>query len=234
MNQIQQYDNRKTDCLASEKENFAEKTMELFIYIFAGLFSVINPLGTVPVFVGLTQDDTRKERDSIAFWTAVNTLLILIISFFAGKYVLNFFGITLNSLRIAGGLIITTSGFALLTGSFSKHKGMDKARVQEDVLKRSDISLTPLAIPMLAGPGSISLLITFNQEYASGNEICIALAAIVAVCLAAYLILKSSHYIVRLLGASGINAISRIIGFIVIAIGVEYVSSSVVAVLREI
>lgn len=208
--------------------------MELFIYIFAGLFSVINPLGTVPVFVGLTKDDTRKERDSISFWTAVNTLLILIISFFAGKYVLNFFGITLNSLRIAGGLIITTSGFALLTGSFSKHKGMDKARVQEDVRKRSDISLTPLAIPMLAGPGSISLLITFNQEYASRNEICIAIAAIVAVCAAAYLILRSSYYIVRLLGASGINAISRIIGFIVIAIGIEYVSSSVVAVLKQI
>jgi len=208
--------------------------MELFMYIFAGLFSVINPLGTVPVFVGLTKDDTRRQRDSISFWTAVNTLLILVISFFAGKYVLNFFGITINSLRIAGGLIITTSGFALLTGSFSRHKGMDKARVQEDVQKRRDISLTPLAIPMLAGPGSISLLITFNQKYSSGSEICIAIAAIVAVCLSAYLILKSSHYIVQLLGASGINAISRIIGFIVIAIGVEYVSSSVVAVLREI
>ena len=204
------------------------------MYIFAGLFSVINPLGTVPVFVGLTKDDTRRQRDSISFWTAVNTLLILVISFFAGKYVLNFFGITINSLRIAGGLIITTSGFALLTGSFSRHKGMDKARVQEDVQKRRDISLTPLAIPMLAGPGSISLLITFNQKYSSGSEICIAIAAIVAVCLSAYLILKSSHYIVQLLGASGINAISRIIGFIVIAIGVEYVSSSVVAVLREI
>jgi len=204
------------------------------MYIFAGLFSVINPLGTVPVFVGLTQDETRKERDVISFWTAVNTLVILIIAFFAGKYVLNFFGITLNSLRIAGGLIITTSGFALLTGSFSKHKGMDKARVQEDVQKRSDISLTPLAIPMLAGPGSISLLITFNQEYSGGSELLIALAAIIMVCVTAYLILKSSHYIVKLLGASGINAISRIIGFIVIAIGVEYVSSSVVSLLKSI
>jgi len=204
------------------------------MYIFAGLFSVINPLGAVPVFVGLTKDETRKERDVISFWTAVNTLIILFISFFAGKYVLSFFGITINSLRIAGGLIITTSGFALLTGSFSKHKGMDKASVQADVQQRSDISLTPLAIPMLAGPGSISLLITFNQEYSSGWKLVMAVCAIFAVCVAAYLILKSSHYIVKWLGASGINAISRIIGFIVIAIGIEYVSSSVMELLRSI
>lgn len=204
------------------------------MYIFAGLFSVINPLGTVPVFVGLTKDDPKKERDRISLWTAFNTLIILLIAFFAGKYVLSFFGITIHSLRIAGGLIIVTSGFALLTGSFTKHKGMQKARVQEDVMKRSDISLTPLAIPMLAGPGSISLLITYNQEYSSSIEIIVAILAILAVCTSAFLILKSSHYIVKLLGASGINSISRIIGFIVIAIGIEYVSSSVIALLKEI
>jgi multiple antibiotic resistance protein len=201
--------------------------MELFIYIFAGLFSVINPLGTVPVFVGLTKEDTVPERNRISFWTAANTLIILLIAFFLGKYILSFFGITINSLRIAGGLIIATSGFSLLTGSFSRHKGMNRAQVKADVAQRNDISLTPLAIPMLAGPGSISLLITLNQEYTLPTQIIIAVSAIIAVCVTAYLILKGSHYIVRFLGASGINAISRIIGFIVIAIGVEYISSSV-------
>lgn len=201
--------------------------MELFIYVFAGLFSVINPLGTVPVFVGLTKEDGLKERNRISFWTAINTLIILLISFFFGKYILSFFGITINSLRIAGGLIITTSGFSLLTGSFSKHKGMNRTQVRADIQQRNDIALTPLAIPMLAGPGSISLLITLNQEYPAVTQLLISVAAILCVCLTAYLILRGSHYIVQLLGASGINAISRIIGFIVIAIGVEYISSSV-------
>jgi multiple antibiotic resistance protein len=104
---------------------------------------------------------------------------------------------------------------------------MNRAQVQQDVMRRNDVSLTPLAIPMLAGPGSISLLITLNQQYTSMAQISISIGAIVAVCLSAYLILKGSHYIVGMLGASGINAISRIIGFIVIAIGVEYISSSV-------
>lgn len=207
--------------------------MELFVYVFAGLFSVINPLGTVPVFVGLTREDDAKERNRISFWTAVNVLIILLIAFFFGKYILSFFGITINSLRIAGGLIITTSGFSLLTGSFSRHKGMNKTQVRVDIRQRNDIALTPLAIPMLAGPGSISLLITMNQEYAGVSQQLISVAAIVAVCVAAYLILKASHYIVKLLGASGLNAISRIIGFIVIAIGVEYISSSVLALLAQ-
>lgn len=201
--------------------------MELFIFIFAGLFSVLNPLGTVPVFVGLTKDDSVKERNRISFWAAFNAMLILMIAFFFGKYILSFFGITIHSLRIAGGLIIATSGFALLTGSFSRHKGMNRVQVRADVLQRNDIALTPLAIPMLAGPGSISLLITIYQEYDAVNERLIAVGAIILVSSCIYLLLKGSHYIVRLLGASGINAISRIIGFIVIAIGVEYVSSSV-------
>lgn len=207
--------------------------MELFIYIFAALFSVINPLGTVPVFVGLTQDETVKEQARTSLWTAINTFIILIISFFSGKYILGFFGITIDSLRIAGGLIIVTSGFALLTGTFSKHKGMEKSRVKEDIQERNDIALTPLAIPMLAGPGSISLLITLNQTYTKSIEIITAILAVTAVCIVVYVMLKFAHFIVKFLGASGINAISRIIGFIVIAIGIEYISTSILSLLSS-
>lgn len=201
--------------------------MELFITIFAGLFSIINPLGTVPIFVGLTTNESKINRQRTSILTAINVCVILIISFFAGSYVLNFFGISINSLRIAGGLIIASSGFALLTGSFTKHKGMKRSSVKADLEKRSDISLTPLAIPMLAGPGSISLLITLNQLHQETNQILIILGAILCVGISVFVILRSSHFIVKGLGASGINAISRIIGFIVIAIGIEYISSAV-------
>lgn len=200
--------------------------------VFAALFSVLNPLGTVPVFVGLTKDDSKHNRDKTSLWTSVNVCVILIISFFAGKYVLNFFGITLSSLRLAGGLIIVTSGFALLTGTFTRHKGMKKASVQADLETRSEVSLTPLAIPMLAGPGSISLLINYNQTFEKQEQHIWSICAIVAVCLLIYLILRTSHFIVKALGASGINAISRIIGFIVIAIGVEYISSATQEILK--
>lgn len=208
--------------------------MELFLVAFGALFSIMNPLGTVPVFVALTQEHTIKERALTAFWTAINVLVILMLSFFAGKYILSFFGISLNALKIAGGMIITSSGFALLTGKFREHKGMKRQKVQDDIHSREGISLTPLAIPMLAGPGTISLLITYNQEFVLTNQILTIVGSILLAAVAIYIILKSAHFIVKFLGASGINALSRIIGFIVIAIGVEYIISSVVDILTNI
>lgn len=208
--------------------------MELFIYIFASLFSVINPLGAVPIFVGLTQDDSTKERQRISFWTAVNVFIIMLISFFVGQYVLAFFGISIDALRIAGGFIIVNSGFSLLNRNFSKSRGVNK-EVETDAQSRNDIALTPLAIPMLAGPGSISLLIAMYQDYQDKiqNQI-IACAAMASVAFVIFLIMRSSHYLSRILGASGIVAISRIIGFIVIAIGVQYVAGSVVNIVESI
>ncbi|MDY0090018.1 MAG: MarC family NAAT transporter [Flavobacteriaceae bacterium] len=207
--------------------------MELFMYIFAALFSVINPLGAVPIFVGLTSNDTKSERSRISLWTAINVFIILIISFFIGEYVLKFFGIGIDALRIAGGMIIVSSGFALLTGKFNKTRGVNK-KVEDDAQKRNDIALTPLAIPMLAGPGSISLLIAMYQDYNKISEKITACLAILAVAIVIFLVMRSAHYLSRILGASGIVAISRIIGFIVIAIGVQYISSSVVNIFRTI
>ncbi|WP_417266448.1 MarC family NAAT transporter [Brumimicrobium sp.] len=208
--------------------------MELFFYAFAAIISIANPLGTLPIFVGLTSDYSKKERRKTALLTSFNVLVIFLMSFYLGSYLLDFFGISLNSLRIAGGLIIVSSGFALLTGRFNKHKGMDKERVKSDIASRESISLTPLAIPMLAGPGSISLLIGLHQEYTLWNAHYLIIIAILLVCLVIWGMLSASSVIVKYLGASGINAVSRIIGFIVIAIGIEYISTAVVNVVLSI
>ncbi|UPT71343.1 MAG: MarC family NAAT transporter [Flavobacterium sp. JAD_PAG50586_2] len=208
--------------------------MEIFIFLFAALFSVLNPIGTVPIFVGLTQDYTKKERGRVALWTGFNVFLILIISFFVGQYVLQFFGITITALRIAGGIIIASSGFGLLNGKFSKNKGINK-KVQEDIENRNDIALTPLAMPMLAGPGSISLLIAYYQEHhETTNDIVFSCLAILTVSVLIYIILHSAHYLAKYLGASGIVAISRIVGFLTIAIGIQYIISSVLSIIRGI
>ncbi len=214
------------------KDRTLRKKMEIFIFSFGALISIMNPLGTVPVFVGLTKELEKSERSSISFWTSFNVLLILLISFFAGKYMLSFFGISLDALKVGGGLIIASSGFALLTGKFSEHKGMKKPKVQKDIQTRSEISLTPLALPMLAGPGTISMLITFNEKYTESNAILSVLIAVIFTVIVIYLILKSSHFIVRALGASGINALSRIIGFVVIAIGVEMIMGVVKGIIK--
>jgi MarC family membrane protein len=207
--------------------------MELFIFLLAALFSVLNPIGTVPIFVGLTQDYSKKERSKVSLLTALNVFIILIISFFIGQYVLEFFGITITALRIAGGIIIASSGFSLLNGKFSKNRGIDK-KVEEDIQMRNSIALTPLAMPMLAGPGSISLLIAFYQEHNTTNEIIFSSLAILIVSVLIFIVLRSAHYLAKILGASGIVAISRIIGFLTIAIGIQYIISSVLSIIRGI
>ena len=223
--------NRTT--FVAEKQPKFLLIMELFIFLFAALFSVLNPIGTVPIFVGLTQDYTQKERSKASMWTAINVFIILIISYFVGQYVLEFFGITITALRIAGGIIIASSGFSLLNGKFSKNRGINK-QVEQEVQSRNDIALTPLAMPMLAGPGSISLLIAFYQEHHTANEILISSAAIGVVAMIIFVILHSAHYLSKILGSSGIVAISRIIGFLTIAIGIQYIISSVLSIIRGI
>jgi MarC family membrane protein len=213
--------------------------MENFIYLAVALFSVLNPIGTIPIFVGLTQGYTKNERSNVALTTSINVCIILLISFFIGQYVLTFFGITINALRIAGGIIITNSGFSLLNGKFSKNKGINK-KVEKEIQERQHIALTPLAMPMLAGPGSISLLIAYYKELETSNnmittvEIISAISAMLAVAILIFIILRSAHYLANILGSSGIVAISRIIGFLTIAIGIQYIISAVLSIIRGI
>lgn len=211
--------------------------MEIFLNTFfvllGALFSVLNPIGAIPFFVGLTQDYNKAERSRVSLLTAINVCIILLISFFVGEYVLSFFGITISALRIAGGILIASSGFGLLNANPKKRKGISK-EVEEDLQHRNSIALTPLAMPMLAGPGSISLLIAFNQDHNSTPEILSSTLSIFVVSFLIFLVLRSAHYLAKYLGASGIVAISRIVGFLTVAIGIQYIISAILSIIRGI
>lgn len=207
--------------------------LNTFFVLLGALFSVLNPIGAIPFFVGLTQDYTKLERSRVSLMAAINVCIILIISFFVGEYVLSFFGITISALRIAGGILIASSGFGLLNANPKKRKGISK-EVEEDLQSRTSIALTPLAMPMLAGPGSISLLIAFNQDHKTTPEILSSTLAIFVVSILIFLVLRSAHYLAKYLGASGIVAISRIVGFLTVAIGIQYIISAVLSIIRGI
>lgn len=206
--------------------------MDLFFYIFAALFSVLNPIGAIPVFVGLTHDYSKEELSKTSLWTSINVFIILVVAYFMGEYVLRFFGISLEALRIAGGIIIANSGFGLLSGEVKKRKGINK-KVESEAQEKHAIALTPLAMPLLAGPGSISLLIAFYQEHNNLTAISIAIAAILGVAISIYFILRSANYLVKYLGQSGIVAISRIVGFFVIAIGIQYIVNAILKIIES-
>ena len=131
--------------------------MEILLATFTTLFSIVNPFGAMPVFLTLTADDRASERARTALRACIYMVAILSVAFFGGQYILNFFGINIQHLRIAGGILLMRSAFELLT------PGGNRDRVGPDALEESkqkdDISFTPLAMPMLSGPGSMAICI---------------------------------------------------------------------------
>ncbi len=200
--------------------------MILFVACLASLISVVNPIGAVPVFLALTPDHNARERNVTARLTSLYFALILIAFFLGGAYILSFFGISINAIRIAGGLVILSSGYSLLNGKFSQSRAIND-KVKKEALEKEDISFAPMAMPMLSGPGSISLLIGYYAEYEEWSMRFVIMGVIVATALLIYIVLRTSPYLFKLLGYAGLKAISRIMGFIVMAIGIQYIITGV-------
>jgi multiple antibiotic resistance protein len=202
-----------------------------FLAIFTALFSVVNPFGAIPIFLTLTHDLDNKTRRNQALKTSIYMIIILLVFFFAGKLILNFFGIRIEDIRIAGGILISITAFQLvLPGS---HKGKPIAKeVQEEGMEKDDISFTPMAMPVLSGPGAIAVIIgIFNETNATIGYINTVLSVIL-LAVFAYFILSYSEKIQKILGKAGMSALSRMMGFIVLAIGVSMIMNGLLPLLR--
>ena len=202
----------------------------LAITILAALFSVVNPLGAIPMFLSLTADYTSDERSKTSLLTSIYFVLLLLSFFWAGTYILSFFGVSIAALRAAGGLVIIMSGFALLSGNMVKRRIGDK--VKEEAIEKEDISFTPMAMPMLSGPGSISLLIGYFATYPDLTSKAVISLVIVAMGAIIYSILRFSPILFKFLGRGGLKAVARIMGFIVLAIGIEYIISGLMQLVK--
>ena len=200
--------------------------MTLAITILAALFSVVNPLGAIPMFLSLTADYTPQERNKTSLLTSIYFVLILMSFFWAGTLILSFFGVSIPALRAAGGLVILMSGFALLSGNMAKRRIGDK--VKKEAMEKEDISFTPMAMPMLSGPGSISLLIGYFASYSDITSKLVIASIIVVTGIIIYIILRFAPLLFKFLGQAGLKAVARIMGFIVLAIGIEYIVSGII------
>ncbi|HMQ50051.1 MAG TPA: MarC family NAAT transporter [Saprospiraceae bacterium] len=201
--------------------------MELFFSILASLFSVVNPLGALPVYLSMTPNYTQAERNRTARNASLYFAIILLTFFLAGSLILSFFGISLSAMRIAGGMMILSSAYSLLVGKQAENRTVNK-EVEAEAMEKSDISFAPLAMPLLSGPGSISLLIGIYAEYPNWQEKAIIVGVILATSILVFLILRSAPYIYKVLGVAGLNAMSRIMGFIVMTIAVQYIIGGIV------
>jgi multiple antibiotic resistance protein len=200
-----------------------------FLLVYAGLFPIVNPIGGAPIFLGLTRHCNAAERNALALRVAVNGFCLLLGSVFVGSHVLEFFGITLPIVRIAGGLVVTAFAWKLL------HEGEAPAGETADDAGMRPIGTTdafyPLTMPLTVGPGSISVAITLGSQRPVGAHGLAhlallggsAVAGLLAIALTIYVCYRFAERTVAALGERGTNVVVRLSAFILLCIGIQIV-----------
>lgn len=205
--------------------------MAEFVLLFVSMFSIVNPFLAVPTFVDLAGHYSAAERRGIATQTALSVLVILVGSYFTGQALLSFFGITVPSLRVAGGLVILSLAWSMLHARLSGAKQTpEEAHEMENREQRGAIGVVPLAMPLLAGPGAISLMIISAGNATSVASRVAAVVAALLIALSIWLILQAAGTIARVLGRTGMNVATRFMGLILAAMAIEFITTGLAAV----
>jgi len=196
-----------------------------FMVLLVGLVAIVNPLGALPIFLSMSDKNNPDADMRTINRAAVAVALILLVSSWTGEALLGFFGITIDAFRVGGGLLILLMGIAMLHGKQShvQHSPGEAGEVEA----KEDISVVPLAIPLMAGPGAISLVILdANKIHAWQGDIVLALA-IITVAAIAWLVLLIAEKMRDKLGTIGLNIATRIMGLILTAIGVQFIADGI-------
>lgn len=185
---------------------------------FLALFPIVDPFGGVPIFFSMTSSWSGRDRRQTAFKTGLWVFVILVTFLFFGRFVLFFFGISLPVLKIAGGLIVANTAWGMVTS----HARITPEESNE-AADKEDISLTPLAMPLMSGPGAIGVVMALAAHVDNWSAYIGMVIGIAAVALSVSLFFCMGGPLVRRLGPSAVGAINKIFGFLVLAIAVQLV-----------
>jgi multiple antibiotic resistance protein len=208
------------------------------ILILGALFPIVNPLGNSPIFLMLTRNSSSSDRALLSWRIAINSFLLLVVSFFIGTHILTFFGISLPVVQVGGGLVVISTGWTMLKSSDDDHRGEDV----ESRLRSRDIlaqAFYPLTLPLTVGPGSISVAIALgaNEPRHVGFNIPASVAALIGsllIALSIYLCYRFAERLEQLLGKSAMNVIMRLSSFLLVCIGVQILWNGVTGLLKSI
>ncbi len=205
--------------------------IDALLLIYAGLFPIVNPVGSAPIFLGLTEQSTGAERHRLAARIAVNGFLLLLGSLLVGSHILEFFGITIPVVRIGGGFVVVAFGWKLLNqpgANIDQHRTEGDGQISEPI-----DAFYPLTMPLTVGPGSIATAITLGSQrpQAPGGMENLALIGagavmgLIAIATTIYFCYRFADRIVAALGTSGTNVFIRLSAFILLCIGIQIVWS---------
>jgi multiple antibiotic resistance protein len=185
---------------------------------FVAMFPIINPIGHAPMFYGMTSDETPAHRNAMSAKIGLYVFLILTASLLFGNLLLRFFGVTIDDLRIAGGLLVAHSGWGMLANQ-SRVTPQEHAAAEA----KEDISLTPMAMPILAGPGAMSLALGLAVYGRTVTHYSGYVAGFAAMGLLTWLSFRWSSAMVRVLNVNAVGALNRVLGLFILAIGVNMI-----------
>lgn len=200
------------------------------LLVFTSFFTLLNPLGTMPIFMTMTADLDHASRKKIARKASLIAFATIVLFAFSGQLLFQFFGISINSLRIVGGVIFFLMGMDMLQARLGKVKIKD-SEVKNYV---NDISVTPLAIPLICGPGAITNAIVLMEAATNIEQKIVMILALFIVVLITFIVLSSSSRIIKVLGQTGNNVMMRLMGLIIMVIAVEFFFSGLKPIVRDI
>ncbi|WP_028471005.1 MarC family protein [Neptunomonas japonica] len=195
------------------------------ITVFLGFFAIMNPIANTAAFAGLVGDKSKAEQIKIAAKALIITFFVILAFSLLGKAIFHLFGITISALRITGGILVFLVGYHMLNGHTSK---MHTAQGSEE----SDIAVSPLAVPLLAGPGTIATAMNFSSSGGT-TGIIITVSVFAILCLITFICFIFSSNIIALIGKSGISIVTRLMGLILAVIGTQMVITGVTAVVSS-
>lgn len=205
--------------------------LQEFGVVFAALFVITNPLGNLGVFVSITKGDTEEFKKMQALKAALFSFALLFVFFIGGRFILEFFGITIDGIQIGGGIIIAKIGFGLMAG---KKEHASSSKEHQEAIDMEDVSFCPLAMPMVAGPGGLAVVLSVaNKAEMVWLDYVSITAAIASACIVIWICFRESSLVAKWLGETGMTAITKIMGFILICIAIQMIITGTGGVLES-
>lgn len=190
--------------------------------VFMGFFAIMNPIANTPVFLALTSNDDKQTTAAIAFRSLLLAFLIITIFTIAGNIIFDLFGLTLPAFQITGGLLVFLIGFHMLQGNQSSVQHPSDADKQESHEAALSVAVSPLAMPILAGPGTIATAMNYSAD-GSTMEVAVTIAMFAVLCILTYVIFVFGEKFVTYIGTSALGVITRMMGLILAVVGTQMV-----------
>ena len=192
-------------------------------FAFMAFFAIMNPISNLPAYMALVADDSQKISRKIAFRSLLIAFVIVTVFIFSGDFIFKVFGITIISFRIAGGILVAVIGYHMINGNHSpSYKGMEQQAVNSDPMS---IAISPLAMPLFAGPGTITTALSLANG-GLRNQL-ITVVAFALLCVITYLLLRSAKQIAGFLGKNLMKIITKMMGLLLFSIGIQMIIVSV-------